>query len=67
MSGTVVGSAWLGAGNGVGAVTGITGAGTNPDPGVNAIGGSKRAKLGIFIGSVNNPVHNDAQAGSRER
>ena len=62
-SGTVVGSAGAGAGAGVGLATGL---GRSKAAGVNAIGGSKRAKVLNPSGLLNIPVHKAAHIGLRE-
>ena len=61
-SGIEVGSA--GAGAGVGRAGGV---GRSRGAGVNAIGGSKRAKVVSPKALLNTPVHNDAHVGSREK
>lgn len=63
-SGTVVGSAGVGAGAGVGRAGGV---GRSNAPGVNAIGGSKTAKVLKTKALLNTAVHNKAQVGSREK
>ncbi len=62
-SDTVVGSAGAGAGAGVRRAGGV---GRSNAAGVNAIGGSKRAKVLNMKGSVQKPVHSDAHVGLRE-